>query len=319
MANIVSLKNLTKVYKTKKINFNKKESSESPKKGAIIAVDDVTLDVIEGEIFGIIGSNGAGKTTIIKTLCGLIMPTRGTASVCGCDLQTQKVQALTNIGAVIEEPTLYKEMNAEENLKYFGLLQGGVSKKRIDDVLKIVGLEDRKKSKFSTYSLGMKQRLGIAQAIMHNPKLLILDEPINGLDPTAIIEVRNLLKTLAKEYGVTIIISSHILSEMQELCDRVAIMSKGKVITLKTVEELANGTEEHSIISIMCNDLLRAEELLKEKFDCQTKISDNKLFIKIIIDDVAIINKFLIMNDIMVTSINIKKKTLEEVYKEMMK
>ncbi|MEG1608624.1 MAG: ABC transporter ATP-binding protein [Clostridia bacterium] len=315
MTAIIQFEKVSKVYTPFLDKFKPKDWD----KQSVVAVDGLDLTLNEGEIFGILGNNGAGKTTIIKMLVGLVAPSSGKISVCGFDVQKQREKALACIGAVVEEPTLYSDLTGMQNLKYYAMLQGGVPKKRIDDIVEIVGLTNRINSKFKTYSLGMRQRLGIAQAIMHNPKILILDEPINGLDPTAIIQIRELLIQISRQYGTTIFISSHILSEMQELCDRVGVMVRGKLVGIKSASEIEDNTQEKAVLNIVCSDAERASALVTEKFDCQTKIVDGKLFVKTDGQNVAKINKLLVLNDIDVSGINIKKRTLEDVYKEMNK
>lgn len=313
MSDIISFENVTKEYQPFLDKFKPKDWDRS----SVIAVNDLNLNIKEGEIFGILGNNGAGKTTLIKMLAGLVSPTKGTITLNGFDLKKNRQEALSCIGAVVEEPTLYRNMTGIENLKFFAMLSGGIPKQRIDDIIDIVGLTDRIGSKFKTYSLGMRQRLGIAQAIMHNPKVLILDEPVNGLDPSAIIQIRELLKNINKQYGTTIFLSSHILSEMQELCDRVAIMAKGKIVGIKTSAEIEDNASGTSIANIVCNDIMKAKQLIEDNFGCQLKIVNNKLFIKTASENIASINRLLVENAIDVSEINIKKRTLEDVYKEM--
>ena len=175
-----------------------------------------------------------------------------------------------------------------------------------------------KKSKFSTYSLGMKQRLGIAQAIMHNPKLLVLDEPINGLDPDGIIQVRDLLKKIRDSFGTTIIISSHILSELDALCDRVAILEKGHVVTVQSLEELEGQMDGKSVAKIECDNPEKAYEILSQE-DLEVRNVDGIIYVRFAGDKMAEINKKLVLADILVKSIAVKKRTLEDVYKELMK
>lgn len=312
---VVKLDNVKKVYISSSDALRKKLNKQ-PKR-EIVAVDNVSLEIYEGEIFGLLGANGAGKTTIIKMLCGLIKPNQGKITIFGNDIEKNTEKALENIGAIVEAPTLYQDMTGMQNLKYFAELQGGISKDRIDKIVEIVGLKDRINSKFSTYSLGMQQRLGIAQAIMHNPKLLILDEPINGLDPDGIIQIRDLLKSLVKEYNTTIIISSHILSEMQQTCTRVAFMKKGQVVTIKELSELEMN-EDEVIACFTVSDIEKAESLIKQEYqDIPLKLKDGKLYIKTSQEGFSQVNKLLILNDIAIYNIAMKKKSLEDMYKEM--
>lgn len=315
MPTIIEIENVSKEY----ASFIEKLKPKDWDKQKIVAVDNLSLTLNEGEIFGILGNNGAGKTTIIKMLVGLVAPTQGKISICGFDVQKQREKALACIGAVVEQPSLYNEMTGMQNLKYFAILQGGVPKKRIDDIVEIVGLTNRINSKFKTYSLGMRQRLGIAQAIMHNPKVLILDEPINGLDPTAIVQIRELLKTISREYKTTIFVSSHILSEMQELCDRVGIMVRGRLVGIKEASEIEDNASGKSVLYVLCDKPELACKLVESNFECQTKLENDKLYIKINTESIAKINKLLIENEIEVSAINIIKRTLEDVYREMTK
>ena len=184
-------------------------------------IKGINLSVKEGEIFGFLGPNGAGKTTTIRMLVGLIAPNEGEIKICGKDLQKNKEEALKNVGAVVENPELYKYLSGRENLMQIARIRK-VSKDEVDSLIELVGLKDRIDDKVKKYSLGMKQRLGLAAALIGEPKLLILDEPTNGLDPSGIIDFREVVKKAAKERNMAVFISSHILSEVQNLCDRVA-------------------------------------------------------------------------------------------------
>ncbi|MCB2308698.1 ABC transporter ATP-binding protein [Clostridium estertheticum] len=218
-------------------------------------VSDICFELKKGEIFGFLGPNGAGKSTTIKMIVGLSKITEGSIYVGGCSVKDDFKGAMRNIGCIVENPDMYKYMSGLDNLKIFAKIYEGVDDSRIHEVVKIVDLERAIKDKVKTYSLGMKQRLGIAQALLHSPKLLILDEPTNGLDPAGIKEMRVLLRKLASETGLTVLVSSHILSEMQQMCDRVGIINKGKIITIKSVEELLNMTkEDDKIIMILESD-----------------------------------------------------------------
>ncbi|AIQ48082.1 ABC transporter ATP-binding protein [Paenibacillus sp. FSL R7-0273] len=200
-------------------------------------IDDVTFDVKQGEIFGFLGPNGAGKTTTIRMLVDLIRPTEGTITVCGYNVNRNPEKALQFVGSIVENPEVYTYLTGWENLQHFARMQPGVDEQRITEVVDIVRLDQRIHDKVSTYSLGMRQRLGIAQALLGRPRLLILDEPTNGLDPKGIKELREFIRNLA-EGGLAVFVSSHLLSEIQLLCDRVAIISKGRVLAVGGVDEL---------------------------------------------------------------------------------
>src|SRR5579872_7474498 len=214
--------------------------------GQRLAVDNLNLEVQRGEIFGFLGPNGAGKTTTIRMLLGLIAPTGGSIEILGQELATQRARILPRVGALVETPALYLYMSGRDNLRAVGSVLGGVSEERIDVVLDLVGLRTRAKDRVKTYSLGMKQRLGVAIALLQDPEILVLDEPANGLDPAGIVEMRDLMHRLAAE-GKTVFISSHILSEVQQICTRVAIVSLGRLVTESTVEELTRGTGEFAV------------------------------------------------------------------------
>lgn len=200
-------------------------------------IQGVTFDVRAGEIFGFLGPNGAGKTTTIRMLVDLIKPTEGVIKVCGYDVNRQQEQALQYVGSIVENPEMYTYLTGWENLEHFARMQQNIDDDRIREVVEIVRMDKRIHDKVRTYSLGMRQRLGIAQALLGRPKLLILDEPTNGLDPKGIKEMREFIKRLAAE-GMAVFVSSHLLSEIQLLCDRVAIISRGKVLAVGGVEEL---------------------------------------------------------------------------------
>jgi ABC-2 type transport system ATP-binding protein len=203
------------------------------------AVKALNLEVKRGEIFGFLGPNGAGKTTTIRMMLGLITPTAGHVEVLGQDVGTSKARVLPRVGALIETPALHLYMSGRNNLRATGAILGGVSEARIDAVLEMVGLRDRQHDRVKTYSLGMKQRLGVAVALLNDPDLLILDEPANGLDPAGIVEMRDLMRRLVAE-GKTIFLSSHVLTEVQQICTRVAIINLGKLVTESTVEGLTH-------------------------------------------------------------------------------
>lgn len=209
-------------------------------------IKDVTFEVKAGEIFGFLGPNGAGKTTTIRMLVNLIRPTEGTINICGYDVTKQPEKALAYVGSIVENPEMYPYLTGWENLEHFARMQPGVDEKRIQEVTEIVRLDERIHDKVSKYSLGMRQRLGIAQALLGRPKLLILDEPTNGLDPKGIRDMRIFIRELAAQ-GMAVFVSSHLLSEIQLLCDRVAIVGRGSVIAVGGVTELVEDTQ-HLVI-----------------------------------------------------------------------
>lgn len=220
MNTVLSVRNLTKSFKKRTV------------------VNKVSFDVFEGEVFGFLGPNGAGKTTTIKMIMGFLFPDEGEISVCGMSLRQNYEQAMAQMGGIVESPEMYRELTGYENLKMYAALHPGVDDCRICEAIRLVGMEKRANEKVKKYSLGMKQRIGVAQAILHRPRLLILDEPTNGLDPAGIRELRTIVRELAEKEKVAVFVSSHLLSEMELMCDRVAIIDKGSVIGEKTVEEL---------------------------------------------------------------------------------
>jgi ABC-2 type transport system ATP-binding protein len=214
--------------------------------GARIAVSDLALEVRRGEIYGFLGPNGAGKTTTIRMCLGLITPTAGRVEILGCDVARKGKQVLPHVGALIEQPALYPYMSGRNNLRAVGDALGGVTEARIGAVLELVGLAGRERDRVKTYSLGMKQRLGVAMALLHDPDLLILDEPTNGLDPAGVVEMRDLLRRLAAE-GKTVFLSSHLLSEVRQICTRVAIINRGRLVVESSVEELTRSHGEYVV------------------------------------------------------------------------
>ena len=215
----------------------------SKRYGNRLAVNNLNLEVRRGEIFGFLGPNGAGKTTTIRMALGLITPTTGSVEILGADIATHRARILPRVGALVETPALYTYLSGRSNLRAVGSVLGGVPQARIDEALGLVGLRERQKDRVRTYSLGMKQRLGVAIALLQDPDVLILDEPANGLDPAGIVEMRDLMHRLSDE-GKTVFISSHLLPEVQQICTRVAIINLGKLVTESTVEDLTRGKGE---------------------------------------------------------------------------
>jgi ABC-2 type transport system ATP-binding protein len=211
--------------------------------GQRLAVNNLNLEVYRGDIFGFLGPNGAGKTTTIRMALGLITPTAGAVEILGHDVAAQRAAILPRVGALVEQPALYLYMSGRDNLRAVAAVLGGVPASRLDAVLELVGLRARAKDRVKTYSLGMKQRLGVAMALLNDPEVLLLDEPANGLDPAGIVEMRDLMRQLAAQ-GKTIFLSSHVLTEVRQICTRVAILNLGKLVTETTIDELVRGHGE---------------------------------------------------------------------------
>lgn len=240
-------------------------------------VKDISLSVHAGEIFGFLGANGAGKSTTMKMICGLTSITSGDIFICGHSVKKKFEKAMANVGCIIENPTFYDYMSGLENLRFFASLHENITENDIKEVTKLVGLQNRIKDKVRTYSLGMKQRLGIAQAILHRPKLIILDEPTNGLDATGIVEIRNFLKNLAKSTDTAILVSSHILPEMENLCDNIAILSQGVIKEYRSIYSIRSNltSEFNQFIKVDAPNLVG--KILKEKYGIRAGICGEKV------------------------------------------
>src|SRR5690348_11906983 len=228
--------------------------------GDRVAVDEVSLVVPRGTAFGFLGHNGAGKTTFIRMLLGLTRASSGTANVLGLPVPAMRAQALARVGAIVEEPSFYPHLTGRENLKIAAAVRGPEARPRIDGALHRVGLEHRADDRVGTYSLGMRQRLGVARCLLSDPELLILDEPMNGLDPGGMLDMRRMIRALVEEEGRTVFISSHLLDEVEKTCDVAAIIDRGRVIAQGAIHELvANGAGE---LIVECDDADRALALL---------------------------------------------------------
>ncbi|EJQ53877.1 ABC transporter ATP-binding protein [Bacillus sp. S4] len=279
-------------------------------------VEDISFDVKQGEVFGFLGPNGAGKTTTIRMLVGLIKATEGTISIGGYSIKENFREAMRQIGSIVENPELYTYLTGWENLKQFARMLGDISDERIIEIAKMVHLDERIHDKVKTYSLGMKQRLGIAQALLGNPKLLILDEPTNGLDPAGIRELREFIHKLVKEENMSVFISSHLLSEVQMICDRVAIIHKGKMITVAPIEELiktASDRVEWVVTPVSkAKDMLDAAEEVEE-----VSIEDERLLCRMDVASISVWNKHFVENEIDVHSVKELVFTLEDLFIEL--
>jgi len=278
--------------------------------GHNVIVNDVSFNLCEGDILGVIGANGAGKTTMIKLLLGLQSFNGGIVKINGFDIKKNFIEAISNVGAIIENPDLYMYMTGYENLRISAILYG-VDSNRIDEVVELVGLKSKINEKVKKYSLGMRQRLGIAQAILHKPKVLILDEPMNGLDPIGLKELKDLLLHLSQREKVAILISSHILSELENICNRVCILSKGRVIRNDTIYNIKKITDTYNYIlevdNLKLNNILNDYHIIDNN---HIKIKGDKKRINNIL-------KTLLLNDVLVFEMRKEDISLENVFLEM--
>ncbi|MCD7033599.1 ABC transporter ATP-binding protein [Metabacillus sp. GX 13764] len=275
-------------------------------------IKNISFKLHKGEVFGFLGPNGAGKTTTIRMLVGLIKPSSGRITICGKDLQKNFSAAIRHIGCIVENPELYTYLSGRENLEYFLRMLKGVPESRIDETVKLVRLENRINDKVSTYSLGMKQRLGIAQALLSNPEVLILDEPTNGLDPMGIREMREFIRFLAEKEGLTVLVSSHLLSEIQLMCDRVAIMSKGKILKVDSVSSLL--TEKERVVW-HAEPVDRARKVLSERAEILPDAAGRLVTAND--GDISKWNKALVEEGIEVKGIDVKLPSLEDLFIEL--
>lgn len=278
-------------------------------------IKGVTFSVEEGEIFGFLGPNGAGKTTTIRMLVGLINADSGSISICGHDLKKDTEEALREVGAVVENPELYKYLSGRENLMQIARIRG-VSKESVQETIKLVGLEDRIDDKVKKYSLGMKQRLGLAASLLSSPKLLILDEPTNGLDPSGILDFREVVKKAAKERGMAVFISSHILSEVQHLCDRVAFINHG---VIKSVENIVGEsmTTDTDIVCVRLSQDIKVEQLMALDYVNNARIIDDGYEVILSANKTPDLIKYFVANNYDVQEIFKLRRGLEQRYMEL--
>jgi len=278
----------------------------------IKTLDDVNLDVPRESIYGFLGPNGAGKTTTLRLLLGLLRNQHGKIGIFNKDFTSHRLEILRNLGSLIEQPSLYGHLTAKENLEIYRRIYR-CDKTRVQEVLKIVGLENTGKKKAKQFSLGMKQRLSIAIALLHQPELLILDEPTNGLDPNGIIEVRELLKKLNKEHATTVLVSSHILNEVERMATHVGIIHKGKMLFQGTLPELQQMKTKESVLEIETNNNSRALEILQPQFAVQQQ--HDKIFIPYKDkQQTADINKLLVGNGLDVYLLQPQQSDLEQLF-----
>lgn len=299
MEEIIKTKNLTKIYGNQK------------------SVDNLSITVNKGEIYGFLGRNGAGKTTTIRMLLGLIKPTYGEIEIFGENLFANQKEILRRIGSIVEIPGFYENLTARENLLINAKILGIYKKNAIEEVLEIVGLQNETKKLVAKYSLGMKQRLGIARALLHYPELLILDEPTNGLDPIGIKEMRKLIKSLAEERQITILISSHILSEIEQLADKMGIIHEGKLLEEISFEQLRKRNRQYMEFQVSNDN--KASIILEEHlqiYDYEVH-EDGHIRIFSHLGQQGMINKWFVQNEIEVLKISESEDKLEDYFTKL--
>ncbi|EHL2506644.1 ABC transporter ATP-binding protein [Listeria monocytogenes] len=274
-------------------------------------IKGISFEVMPGEVFGFLGPNGAGKTTTIRMIVGLIKPTSGTILIGGKDIRKNFTEAMRGLGSIVENPEFYSFLTGQENLAYFARMDSSIKKERIQEVTELVGLEKRINDRVSTYSLGMRQRLGIAQALLSNPKLLILDEPTNGLDPSGIHEMRDFIRALARNEGISVLVSSHLLSEIELLCDRVAIMTDGTIIKTDQVAHLLSSRAQ---LRWRVTPIEQAKAFLESVTEVEV---DGEYLVTAMNEESAEWNEQLVAKGIKVHEIDKRKPSLEDLFLEL--
>ncbi|MGG2110711.1 ABC transporter ATP-binding protein [Lysinibacillus pakistanensis] len=290
---IVQLQNLSKIIRGKQL------------------ISQLNIDLYPGQITGFLGPNGAGKTTTIRMMTGLMHPSEGKVIIDGLSLQENYEEAISKVGVIVENPEMYKFMTGYKNLLHFARMHKNVTKDRIQEVVNQVGLEKRIHEKVSTYSLGMRQRLGLAQALLHRPKFLILDEPTNGLDPAGIREFRMYLRKIATEDGVSVFVSSHLLSEIELMCDRVAVIQNGKLIDIRDIH-----SNNSSFYYIEATPNEQAVSLL-QKLDINFVSENSGYVVEIQKEDIPSFITNFVNQGIQLFAVQPHQKTLEDQFLEM--
>src|SRR5690625_4770865 len=280
-------------------------------------IKDLSFTINKGEVFGFIGPNGAGKTTTIRMMVGLMSLTDGDVRILGKSIKNDFKEAVREVGAIVENPEMYPFMTGMQNLKHYARMIPGISAERIQEVIRLVGLEKVLKEKVGKYSLGMRQRLGIAQALLHSPAILILDEPTNGLDPAGIREIRQYIRRLATEENVAVIISSHLLSEIELMCDRIGVIKNGELLAIQNVHgdtDDVGDTEQQDLrqIQIEVTPVEQAIKLLKSEHDVEAILTNGSIAFQSEKDKIPAMIKTLVTHELSIYQVNVSKATLED-------
>lgn len=300
---VVELQNVTKKIKGKTI------------------IDDLSFSVRRGEVYGFLGPNGAGKTTSIRMMVGLMSMTSGNIVIEGHNIRTDRAKAMAHVGAIVENPELYKFMTGRKNLQHFVRMSGKpITEERIKEIVKLVDLENALDKKVKTYSLGMRQRLGVAQALLHNPSILILDEPTNGLDPAGIRELRDYLRHLAKKENISILVSSHLLSEIELMCDRVLIIQNGKFVGERSLDPNEEGEQSQAMaIRFVVDDAAKAMEVLASTAWKASVEEDSAVKVELMHDEIPTAVQKLVQAGVLIYEVRTVAPTLEETFLSMTK
>ena len=282
----------------------------------VLAVDGLDLEVERGEVFGFLGPNGAGKSTTLRMMVGLVRPTRGSVRLFGHDVWRERCAALRNVGAMIEAPAFYKYLSGRDNLRVLYNTGGDCTRKQIDEVLDVVGLLERANDKVKSYSQGMRQRLGIALAILGKPDLVLMDEPTNGLDPQGMKEVRDLISRLSREMNLTVFVSSHLLHEVEQICTRIAVVDKGRVIKSGRVSDLLKQSESYDVDAHPVEAARQAIDGLA--WASVEAILDGILNVRLTGGSAAELNRALVEQGVAVSALIPRQPSLEELYLRLM-
>lgn len=276
-------------------------------------IKDLNFSIYPGEVFGFLGPNGAGKTTTIRMMVGLMKITSGDVLIQGKSITTDFKEAIKEVGAIVENPEMYPFMSGWKNLVHYARMVPGITEERIMEVIQLVGLEKAIKEKVGRYSLGMRQRLGIAQALLHRPSVLILDEPTNGLDPSGIKEIRHYIRKLAAEENVAVIVSSHMLAEMEMMCDRIGIIKNGELITINQVNEDSDSDQEVAqVVHIVAEPLIEAKEIIERVFEIEVNTEKDTLILSVNRKSIPDIIKKLATEGINIYYVQAHKTNLED-------
>ncbi|WP_018932053.1 ABC transporter ATP-binding protein [Gracilibacillus lacisalsi] len=279
-------------------------------------IKGLNFSIKRGEVFGFLGPNGAGKTTTIRMMVGLMKITSGDIKINGLSIKHNFKEAIQHVGAIVENPEMYPFMSGWNNLKHYARMIPGITDERIKEVIRLVGLEKAIHEKVGKYSLGMRQRMGIAQALLHKPSILILDEPTNGLDPAGIREIRTYIRNLAEQEQVSVIVSSHLLSEIELMCDRIGIIKNGELITVEEVQD-TNTENDHVTVKLDVDDNEKVKSILQDQLELEAKIVQDRVVANLPKRIVPQLVRKLVEEDIAIYEVAVERSRLEDKFFEL--